>query len=125
MFGEPQIRCVGFDYAGQDELSSIQRNLSALYSTPEGTCPGDRRFGLDWSFLDAPLDVAENLYALEVVDKTEEYEPRVEVMEVTYEWEMDGHLRPTILIGPNEDPYGDIEDNDGEDYDDTGEDDEG
>lgn len=116
MFGEPQIRFVGFDYAGEDELASIQRNLSALYSTPEGTCPGDRHFGLDWYFLDYPMDVAQNLYAMEVVDKTEEYEPRVEVVEVTWEWEADGRLRPTILIGPNGEDYG-WDDEDGMDGD--------
>lgn len=122
MFGEPQIRFVGFDYAGQSELAEIQRNLSALYATPKGTCPGDRNFGLDWYFLDHPMDVAQNLYAMEVVDKTEEYEPRVEVIEVTCEWEADGHLKPTILIGPNEEGWeGDDDEEEEETIDDDSE----
>lgn len=65
--------------------SEILRCLNCLYSTIEGTCALDRDFGLTIECVDQPLPVAKNLYALDVTEKTEKYESRVSVKEVTFE----------------------------------------
>lgn len=87
----------------------IIRNLQCLYSTVEGTCPMDREFGLSIECVDKPLAIAKNLYALDVVEKTEKYEPRVEVTEVTFEVDGDT-LKPHVKIALNEDYEEDEED---------------
>lgn len=56
-----------------------------LYSTMEGSQPLDRNFGLKSDFLDKPLPVAQNLFTLEIVKKTDIYEARVKVSEVTFD----------------------------------------
>lgn len=66
------------------EIEDIKRNLTSLYSTRAGTIPMDREFGLDNSFVSKPMPVAQNELALEIVEKTERYEPRVTVESVTY-----------------------------------------
>lgn len=99
MIGRPEVVLTGFDYLGADKQEELRRNLALLYETVEGTCPGDRRFGLDPSFMDAPLDVAVNLFALEVIEKTEVYEDKAEVLEVEYTQLQDGNLTPRIVIG--------------------------
>lgn len=101
MFDDAQIVFTGGD-DDVDLLESVRRNLSALYSTPEGTCPGDRSYGLDWSFLDYPLSVAQNMYAIEVIEKTEIFEPRAEVQEVKFAVSAEGTLMPTVSIGLRE-----------------------
>lgn len=79
------------------ELADIRRCLTILYATKEGSQPLDRNFGLSRSYLDKPLPVAQNEYALEVVRKTALYEPRVQVTEVTFEFHSDtGNMIPTI-----------------------------
>ena len=110
MFHDAQIV---FLEAGQDEeqAASVKRNLAALYSTPEGTCPGDRSYGLDWSFLDYPLPTAQNMYAIEVIEKTQLYEPRAEVLNVDFTGSADGRLMPVVSIRLQEDA-GDEEDDD-------------
>lgn len=89
---------ISFDYNGTmtDEIS---RNLSTLYSTVEGSVPLDRSFGLSSEYISYPLPVAENMIALDIVEKTEIYEPRAEVREVTFEHDIDGQLIPRVLIG--------------------------
>ena len=77
--------------------------LNCLYATVEGTCPMDREFGLSIECLDKPLPIAKNLYALDVVEKTEKYEPRAEVTEVTFEVDGDANLKPHIKVALNED----------------------
>lgn len=94
---------VGFDYMDATAADEINRNLSALYATPAGTCAGDRNYGLKQDFVGLPVNIAENLLALEVIDKTDIYEPRAAVIEVRCFSDQDGHTAAHILIGPNED----------------------
>lgn len=103
MFNTPETSMVGFDYSNATELEEIHRNLNMLYATAAGTCPGDRNFGLDRSFESCPYNVAQNLFVLEVIEKTEIYEKRVEVLEVEFKQEGDGNLTPVIIIGKRED----------------------
>lgn len=97
MFEAQDIK-IRFDY-DDPEAEDILRCLNTLYSTREGSQPLDRNFGLNWDFLDKPLPVAQQEYAFEVIKKTREYEPRVKVQEVTYEFnEAAGTMQPVILL---------------------------
>lgn len=99
MFNKPEVLLDGFSYLSATELEIIKRNLECLYSTVEGTCPGDRSFGLDQSFESYPVNVAQNLFALEVIEKTEEYESRAEILDISFSYEEDGNMTPNITIG--------------------------
>lgn len=91
-----------FEYNGP-EIEDIKRCLSTLYTTRAGQQPLDRNFGLDCTFVGMPIDVAQNMFTLEVIEKTEVYEPRAEVLEVTFNVdELHGKLEPVILIGIKE-----------------------
>lgn len=68
-----------------EDLEDIQRCLTNLYRTIEGTQPLDRNFGLKADFLDKPLPVVQNLITLEIIKKTAIYEPRIKVSSVTFE----------------------------------------
>lgn len=98
MFGIPEVTILKFDYLNATEVEQIKRNLNLLYSTAAGTCPGDRNFGLDQSFESFPINIAKNLFALEVIEKTELYESRMEVLNITYEQAEDGNLTPKIMV---------------------------
>lgn len=102
MFGTPEVELEGFDYLDATELDEMYRNLKLLYSTAAGTCPGDRSFGLDQSFVGYPFNVAQNLFALEVIEKTEIYETRAEVLDISFEESEDGRIEPVITIGRKE-----------------------
>ena len=69
---------------GRSEAEDIGRCLFNLYSTPAGTVAGDREFGLSWAALDNVPSEAESIYALEVMEKTDRYEPRAKVIEVIF-----------------------------------------
>lgn len=99
MFDEPEVSIIGFDYLNASEIEVMQRNLSLLYSTRAGSCPGDRNFGLDQDFESCPANVAQNLFALEVIEKTEIYEKKAEVLDIVYTQSEDGNLTPRIIIG--------------------------
>lgn len=117
MFNKPEVLLDGFNYLSATEAEEIKRNLEFLYSTAEGTCPGDRNFGLDQSFESYPLPVAQNMFALEIIEKTEQYENRVEISDISFSYKEDGNITPQITIGlKDNEEYEDDEDNDeGED----------
>lgn len=105
MFGVPETVIIGFDYLNASELEEVRRNLDLLYSTRAGTCPGDRNFGLDQAFESCPTNIAKNLFALEVIEKTEAYMDKVEVLNIEYTQAGDGNLTPKVTIG-TKDPKG-------------------
>lgn len=102
MFNTPKVVIIGFDYFNATELEEIQRNLDLLYSTKAGTCPGDRNFGLEQTFEGCPINIAKNLFALEVTEKTEVYENKAEILNIEYTQSADGNLTPKITIGPKD-----------------------
>lgn len=89
---------ISFDYLKSSEASEINRNLNTLYSTPIGSCGLYRDFGIDWTLVDCPIELAKQNLAIEIIEKTEKYEPRVKVEEVTYEQDVNGNLRPKVVI---------------------------
>ncbi len=81
----------------ESEAEDIRNCLSTLYSIRTGEQPLDRNFGISNYFLDKPIPVAKNLFALEVIEKTKMYEKRVAVEKVEYEY-ADGKLYPKIYV---------------------------
>lgn len=62
----------------------ILQNIRMILSTPQFTVPLDREFGLSQRFIDKPIPIAKTIGVAEVLDAVEKYEPRVEVLEVTF-----------------------------------------
>ncbi|BBF42013.1 hypothetical protein lbkm_0695 [Lachnospiraceae bacterium KM106-2] len=81
-----------------EEIEDILNCLYTLYTTKEGTVPLMRDFGLSTECVDMPIDVAQNLYSLDVIEKTEKFEPRVQVEDVDFTYGGDGQLIPHITI---------------------------
>lgn len=92
---EADIRING---VGEQETEDIRKCLTTLYSVREGEQPLDRDFGLKQEFLDQPVQIAKNLLALEVIEKTQRYEKRVKVDKVEYENSQEGQLVPVIYL---------------------------
>lgn len=90
------------DLGNENGLERYRRALETLYATVEGTCPGDRRFGLSNEYVDELPEVAKSTFSLEVYNKTEIYVPQVEILEITFEHDAEGRMRPKITVGLNE-----------------------
>lgn len=90
------------DFENENGLERYRRALETLYVTVEGTCPGDRKFGLSNEYVDEPPEVAKSTFSLEVYNKTEIYVPQVEVLDIAFEHDGDGRTRPRITVGLNE-----------------------
>jgi hypothetical protein len=86
-----------YTFAG-NAMAELDRKLSLLYSTREGTMPLDREFGLDMDFLDMPPTTAKSLYTAEVTKKTAKFIPEVRVQEVQWTHGEAGTFYPKVVI---------------------------
>lgn len=92
----------GFDYTKASLIDDIRKNIKTLFSTPEGTVPGDRRLGINTGFVGRPAPVVQNLLSLEIIQKVDEYEPRVTVKNINFEHDANGHTKALVLLGKNQ-----------------------
>lgn len=93
--------------APETTVEEILQNVATIISTPKNTVPLDRGFGLSQRFVDMPMPTAQAILVSEVFDAIEKYEPRAEVVEVTFEQDdaTPGKLIPRVevnIIGDNE-----------------------
>ncbi len=85
-----------------DRVASILQNVSIIVSTPKGTVPLDREFGISNTFLDKPLPVARVLAISEIREAIERYEPRARVLNISFEHSENGRLIPKVEVEINE-----------------------
>lgn len=94
---EPEIE-IGPD----NGFKEVLQNVALIWSTPKGTVPLDRDFGLDWSVVDQPLPKAKALLISDGIAQTRKYEPRARITKV--EWPQDvrqsaeGSLHPVLTV---------------------------
>lgn len=100
---QTKIRMIGFEYGSGSEavIDEIARNISVLLGTPEGTCAGDRRYGISWDFVGLPGPAAENMLTLELAEKLPLYEPRADILGVTCSFSLDGDLTAIVRVEPS------------------------
>ena len=77
---------------------AILRQLSVLYGTRTGEQALDRSFGLDWSFLSQPTEVAKAMLSAEIITKTNTYVPTVAVSSIDFSADINGNLIPTVRV---------------------------
>ena len=77
---------------------AVLRQLSILYGTRAGEQALDRSFGIDWSFLDHPPEVAKAMLSAEIITKTNQYVPAVAVSNIDFTADINGNLTPTVSV---------------------------
>lgn len=84
-----------------NELEEIFQNVRSILSTPKGSVPLDREFGIDLSYLDSPTPVAEAKLTTEIIVAVKRYEPRVSVTAVSFTGDLNGKLKPVVEVRIN------------------------
>lgn len=92
---------MNFKFVPQGNISEIQdicKCLTNILSIPTGTIPLARGLGISWANLSKmPADI-ENDVATEIIEKVEQYEPRVAVSEVVFDYDDKGNVIANIII---------------------------
>ncbi len=81
----------------QEEYADIQLCLETLLSVRAGSQPLDREFGIDYDgIVGFPVNVAQNMLSLEIMEKVDKYESRVKADHISFQDGKDGVLHPYI-----------------------------
>ena len=106
---------MNFIYAGKEIDNDTINRINLLLSTPKGTMPNDREYGIDISFLDNPINVSESLFVIEASYALEKYEKTITVDSVEFSTDdTTGEVTAIITLVDNIDYYGEDEDQDEE-----------
>ncbi len=94
---------VEFDYEdyGREWEEKIEQ-LKFLCSTFEGSCPGDRNFGLPPDILDGISEGQQTDYVMAVTEKMETYIPSLELVDVEFNASEDGMVSVVLYIEPSD-----------------------
>lgn len=90
-----------FSFATDDkseEMADAIRCLENILSIPEGSIPLNRGLGLSWASLSSVPEDIENDYATELMEKVEEYEPRVRVTDVQFTHSENGSTSASVRV---------------------------
>ena len=81
-------------------IEEIIQNVAMIISTMKNTAPLFRDFGVSMTFLDRPTPAAEALIVAEIYDAVEMFEPRAEILNVSFvRDEMTGRIFPSLEVG--------------------------
>ncbi len=81
----------------------VIQNLYFLYSSTEYDIPLDRELGLNPKYIDKPIETAKALATTDIYDKTEEYEPRAEIVNIDFKADYEsGVLKPIVEVVIND-----------------------
>lgn len=90
--------------APESTEEEVLQNVAMIISTPKFSVPLDRAFGMAQRFVDKSIQAAQAILISEVLDAVEQYEPRAEVLSVTFEQgEKPGALIPVVEVNINGD----------------------
>lgn len=85
--------------APEDTTEEVLQNVAVILSTPKFSVPLERGLGLAQRFLDKPIPAARSILISEVLEAIEEFEPRAEVENVTFELgDRPGTLIPIVEV---------------------------
>jgi len=84
-----------------EPVASALQNVAVILTTKQGSVPLYRDFGLPMKFVDKPITVAKSMIYAEVWEAVEKFEPRVEVLGVSFEENPDALGRLIISVEVN------------------------
>lgn len=77
----------------------IIQNIHTILSTPKGSVPMYREFGLDFDIVDKNINAAKSLIVNAIYDTIEKYEPRAKIVNITFKGDArKGKLMPVVEV---------------------------
>lgn len=89
------------DFAPASVEEEIIQNVRTILTTYQRTVPLDRGFGISADYLDKTLPVAQATMASELMTAIRQYEPRCQVVGITFTGNDNGALTPRIEVTIN------------------------
>jgi phage baseplate assembly protein W len=100
------LKIVFGEEVSENQKAEAVHRLGKLFSTPKGTMPMNRGYGVDFSdTVDTPPPVARNTFVVAAAEAVEEYEPEFDVDSIDFDVNDSetGQLRNVVTLVPSSD----------------------
>ena len=85
-----------------ETVRSVLQTVSIILSTPKGSVPMYRDFGINMEYMDLPMPMAEVRMVSEIREAVEKWEPRATVTGVSFKRDtLNGRLIPIVEVEIN------------------------
>lgn len=83
-----------------DTVNSVLQNIAVILSTPKGSVPLYREFGIPFDILDKPIPIAKNMIIAPVREAIERWEPRATFVDIRFSGDVSqpGSLIPIVEV---------------------------
>lgn len=95
--GQTQI-----NFAPKTVVEEVLQNVRSILRTTKFSVPLDRDLGIDAEPLDMPIDVAKAKLVPEIFMAIAKYEPRATVIDISWEGDIQGIIRPKVKVDIDE-----------------------
>ena len=93
----PEIGAV--DFAPSSRTAEILQNVRTILMTLKKSVPMDREFGISGGIMDLPIATAQAKFTSEIVAAVSKYEPRAQVLKISYQGDgADGVLKTIVKV---------------------------
>ena len=92
--GEVELALPDYQDSDQDE---VRKKLTALLGSLEGTYPMNRSYGINSEVFDYPIQTAKSLLAAEIYEKTEQYIPNINVLDVNFRADLENNILYPVI----------------------------
>ncbi|MDO4301790.1 MAG: GPW/gp25 family protein [Clostridia bacterium] len=83
----------------ENTVEEIIQNIHTILSTPKGSVPMYRDFGLDFDVVDKNINAVKSLIVNAIYDAIEKYEPRASIVNITFDGDaMRGKIVPVVEV---------------------------
>ncbi len=90
----------GINLNPKTTAEEILQNVAIILATKRNTVPLQRGMGLSHEYLDKPILVAQPLLISDIMTAVTEYEPRAQIVNVTFEYDAENSdkLNPVVEV---------------------------
>ena len=91
---------IGLTFFPETVEAEITQNIYCILNTIKGSVPMYRQFGINNDFDHKPMAVAESSYAAAIVEAISKFEPRAQVVRVSFtsDSKKTGHMFPIVEV---------------------------
>ena len=86
------------DFSPQTLTQEVAQNIRSIITTPKGSVPMFREFGLSENLTDSPVNEAAAKIKAEIIMAVRKYEPRAKIKSINFEADNSGRLGVRITF---------------------------
>jgi len=84
---------------GANGIQEVMQNVKTIITTPKGTQPLDRDFGISFDFVDRPIPKAQAMAEQSIFMALRKYEPRAILKQITWNADpLNGSIKPDVTV---------------------------